>query len=363
VTDDLPAQRVMDSTTAYDRYIAAEGVPVIDTFNVPDLKTIELGPWPRTGCAGAIVRFVGSAHLNDAYVLELPPGGQTNAQRHMYEELVYVVAGRGATTVWNAAGSRSSFEWKAGSFFAIPLNCWYQHFNGDGAQPARYFAVRSAPLMMNLIHNDDFIFNLNFDFVDRFGGDPRLTGDFSGGGTSYTGRLWETNFVPDVMAISLQEWRERGVGSNVMLEVANSSMCGHVSEFPVGTYKKAHRHGPGANVIVLKGSGYTLLWAEGEAFRRVDWAPGSVVVPPERWFHQHFNTGPEPARYLAMRWGSQRYRTVGGEYQVDRSVSAGGDQIEYEDEDPAVRELFEAELARHGVESGMNSVVGPAPSG
>jgi oxalate decarboxylase/phosphoglucose isomerase-like protein (cupin superfamily) len=362
VTDNLPIQPAVDSTTSYDRYVESEGVPVIDAFNIPDLKTVAVGPWQRMGSDGAIIRFVGSAHMNDAYVLEIAPAGQTIAQRHMYEELVYVVAGRGATTVWNSAGDRSTFEWKAGSFFAIPLNCWYQHFNGDGVDRARYFAVRSAPLMMNLIHNDEFIFNLNFDFLDRFGADPQRTGDFSGAGTAYAGRIWETNFVPDVMSIALHEWRERGAGSNVMLEVANSSMCGHISEFPVGTYKKAHRHGPGANVIILKGSGYSLLWAEGEAYRRVDWAPGSVVVPPERWFHQHFNTGAEPARYLAMRWGSQKYRTVGGEYQVDRSVSMGGDQIEYEDEDAAVRDLFESELARNGVDSRMGGVAGPAPA-
>jgi hypothetical protein len=211
---------------------------------------------------------------------------------------------------------------------------------------------------MNLIHNDNFIFNLAYDFTDRFGGD---SADFSGAGTAYAGRIWETNFVPDVMAMTLQEWRERGAGSNVMLEVANSSMCGHISEFPVGTYKKAHRHGPGANVVILKGRGYSLFWAEGQPYQRVDWGPRSVIVPPERWFHQHFNIGAEPARYLAMRWGSQKYRSVGGEYQVDRSVAAGGDQIEYADEDPAIRATFERELELGRVPSRMAEHAGPAP--
>ncbi len=341
---------ILRRASAYDRYVAGEGVPVIDAFHIDDLGSVRLESWSRKGAAGAIINFRGSGGMNNAYVLEIAPGEATKPQRHLYEELVYVVSGRGATTVWNDAGHRTTFEWRTGSFFAIPLNCWYQHFNGDGERPARYFAVTSAPLMMNLIHNDSFIFSLPFDFTDRFSGEA---GDFSGAGTAYAGRIWETNFVPDVMAMRLQEWRERGAGSNVMLEVANSSMCGHISEFPVGTYKKAHRHGPGANVVILKGTGYSLLWAEGEPYQRVNWSPGSVVVPPERWFHQHFNTGPEPARYLAMRWGSQKHRTVGGEYQVDRSVALGGDQIEYTDEDPHIRAMFEQELVGRGVPSQM----------
>lgn len=349
----------IERSNSYQRFVSSEGVPVTEAFHIDDLRTIHVEPWARVGASGAIINFTGSGGMNNAFVMEIAPGGQTKPQRHMYEALVYVVSGRGATSVWNTAGDRTTFEWKVGSFFAIPLNCSYQHFNGSGAEPVRHFSVTSAPLMMNLIHNNDFIFNLDFDFTDRFGGDRGRTGDFSGAGTAYAGRVWETNFVPDVMAMSLQEWRERGAGSNVMLEVADSSMCGHISEFPVGTYKKAHRHGPGANVIILRGSGYSLLWKEGEPFTRVDWSPGSVVVPPERWFHQHFNTGSEPARYLAMRWGSQKHRTVGGEYQVDRSVSEGGDQIEYGDEDPAVRLMFEQDLAARGVPSRMAEVAGP----
>jgi mannose-6-phosphate isomerase-like protein (cupin superfamily) len=355
VNSDGAETQKLERSNSYRRYVTGEGVPLITAFHIDDLTKVEVGPWRRKGGHGAIINFQGSGDLNDAYVLDVPAGESTSPQRHMYEELVYVVSGSGATSIWNEAGHRTTFEWAAGSFFAIPLNCWYQHFNGDGSVPARYFAVTSAPLMLNLLHNQDFIFNLTYDFTDRFGGDA----DFTGAGTAYAGRIWETNFVPDVMAIALQEWRERGAGSNVMLEVADSSMCGHISEFPVGTYKKAHRHGPGANVVVLKGSGYSLFWAEGQPWHRVDWGPGSVVVPPERWFHQHFNTGPQPARYLAMRWGSQKYRTVGGEYQVDRSVAAGGDQIEYQDEDPAVRELFETELARNGVPSRMADHHGP----
>ena len=90
--------------------------------------------------------------------------------------------------------------------------------------------------------------------------------------------------------------------------------------------------------------GYSLLWPEHGEVTRVDWKPGSVVVPPSQWFHQHFNSGADPARYLALRWNSWRYNFValGDDKPIEVSVKDGGTQIEYEDEDPKIHEFFES---------------------
>ena len=83
-----------------------------------------------------------------------------------------MLGGRGSTTVWNNAGARITFEWKAGAIFAIPLNCWYQHFNGSGQEAVRYVAVTNAPSVINLYDDLDFVFNCPYDFKNRFSGEP-----------------------------------------------------------------------------------------------------------------------------------------------------------------------------------------------
>ncbi len=168
-----------------------------------------------------------------------------------------------------------------------------------------------------------------------------------------TGMVWQTNFVADVPNYPLLDYKKRGAGGrNIKFTLCKNQMGAHVSEFPVGTYKKGHRHGPGAHVVVIGGTGYSLMWKEGEPIRKYDWHEGSLVIPPDRSFHQHFNTGATPARYLALRYsGNVDMLTYDPEKppisQV--SVSTGGDQFEYGEQDPSIHPLFVEECAKHGV--------------
>jgi quercetin dioxygenase-like cupin family protein len=350
-----PLERI-DTYTAWQR---AEGVPSIGGFYIQDLNTLDLAPWPRKGGRGAIVNLEGTGGVNDMHVVEIKPGGESEPEKHMYEAMVYVVSGRGSTTIWLEGGQKSSFEWGRGSLFAIPVNANYQMFNGSGSEPARYAAVTNAPTVMSLYHNLDFVFRNPFQFKDRFAGEADF---FSREGKLYQGRTLETNFIPDVHSIKLHTWKERGGGgTNVMLELAQNSMGAHISQFQPGTYKKAHRHGPGAHVIILDGLGFSLLWQEGdERWQKCDWQPGSVVVPPEDWFHQHFNTGSEPARYLALRFSGRKFKQPRNAKRgegADVSVKLGGWQIEYEDEDPRIHQMFEADLKVHNAVCRMRSLI------
>src|SRR5579862_6356421 len=316
--------------TPYQKWVEAQNIPVIREFYLEDLRTVELKPWAWKGGRGAILNLIGTGDINDSYLSEIPPGQSLNPHRVMFEEMIYVVEGHGATTLWNDEKHKISFEWREGSLFSPPLNVWRQHFNGSGTRPARFLAVTSAPPLVNLFRNHDFIFNNPFAFDDRFDADPE---SFSGKAETWKhkGRtVWDTNFIPDVRGLTLHAWEARGAGgSNIIIELSQNSMGAHISQFPVGTYKKAHRHGPGAHVIIIGGEGYSLMWPEGTEPKRFDWRDGSVVVPPEKWFHQHFNSGAEPARYLALRAGGRKFVRPWGSkaFGVDESVKTGGDQI------------------------------------
>ncbi|MDP2645657.1 MAG: hypothetical protein Q8P24_12025 [Desulfobacterales bacterium] len=357
VTNDLSGLKRPGETTAYDQWLADEGIPVIGGYAIEDLNQVPLEPWKRKGGKGAMINLAGHEQSNDAYVCEIPPGGRLNPQKHLYEEAILILGGRGATTVWNEGGPKQTFEWSRWSLFSIPLNAWHQHFNGQGEEPARYFAVTGAPSMISQFHNLDFIFNNSYVFKDRFSGEENYFGgsgvleDVSSAGKGNR-KVWKTNFIPDVTSFKLYEWKEKGAQSYVALDMTGNTLGAHISEIPVASYVKAHRHGPGANVTIVDGQGYTLMWLEGQPKMKVPWRTGSLVVPPGNWFHQHFNTGRTPARQVALRWGTMKH-PVGKQWRLGQSVKTGGDMIEYEDEDPEVRQMYETEIVRNGLKIQM----------
>jgi len=97
----------------------------------------------------------------------------------------------------------------------------------------------------------------------------------------------------------------------------------------------------------------------GDAVVELRWREGSVLSPPNGWFHQHFNVGKEAARQLALRFGS-RLHPIGLHQAAKKktdgvyiSVKSGGTMIEYEDEDPEVPRRFAENLRRVGTELRM----------
>ncbi|MBI2912148.1 MAG: hypothetical protein HYY05_08385, partial [Chloroflexi bacterium] len=85
-------------TNTYLDFQRSEGVPVIGGFAVDDLWQVELAPWPRKGGRGAYINLDGAAGTNDAYIVDSPPAGSLHPQRHLYEEMIFILEGNGSTS-------------------------------------------------------------------------------------------------------------------------------------------------------------------------------------------------------------------------------------------------------------------------
>jgi oxalate decarboxylase/phosphoglucose isomerase-like protein (cupin superfamily) len=363
--------------TPYGKWLKREGLPVFEGYGLEDVRELELAPWGRLGGKGAFIQLYGMEGFTGVYVAEIPAGGTLEPERHLYEEVICILDGNGATEIWQKEGTKRMFEWGKGSLFAPPVNCWHRLING-GREPVRFLAVTNAPLVMDVFHNVDFIFNCPYAFTDRYAGEENY---FAMGSKRYEdGRqhIWETNFIADVRSASLDARDIKGAGVRLtQFELSANSLIGHLAQWPAGRYHKAHYHGPGAILFGLQSSGYVLLWHKdagvhpyenGNSDRVVEvkWREGSVYCPPNDWFHQHFNTGPEPARHLAVRYGGRlfpmgfkvayRVMTQGKDEEPYTDVKQGGTLIEYEDEDPEIRRRYENELKRLGVPCHMPEV-------
>jgi len=346
----------------YLDWVKGEGVPIHEDFGF-DLQALEVAPWDRFDANGCVAHLKGRGDFMTVFVIEIPPGGKTAPVRHLYEEAVYVLSGHGSTRVESASGESHTFEWGPDSVFAPPLNTSYQHFNGSGTEPARFAVSCNLPAVLNLFHSESFVFDNPCTFPEREGG----TNHFQGEGDYIPVRpgkhMWETNFVPDATDLKLEKWAARGAGgSHIQLILADGILHAHISEMPVGTYKKAHRHGPDVHVYIMSGEGYSLFWFEGDQdFIRIDWSRGWVFAPSDMMFHQHFNGGTEGVRYIAVGHGSVRYPFTDNMWKVyqgiDKDVKKGGNQIEYEDQDPRVHQIFTDELAKAGIAPDMDEFI------
>ena len=363
--DDI-ANPTKDPVFLHDSYLAwcdEQPVPVIDNFGI-NLMEIETAPWDLYGMNGAICLMKGRDDFVSIFCFDLTPGSKSRELHHLYEEIVYVVDGYGSTQIELPDGAKHSFEWGRNSLFSVPLNAKYQHFNGSGTEPARLASIHDFPFLINLFRNQDFIFDTERDFTERLG----PNGYFRGEGQMIEIRpgrhQWETNFVADITNFKLKSWAERGKGSSSLRWVLSDSTMGcHTSQIVPGTYKKAHRHTCGTNVFTIDGQGYSLLWYEGKEDEkiRVDWDHGVVVTPPEQMFHQHFNTGDRPSRYLAVQFGTVRYPMTWAKLAKwtsgnDTSVKDGGNQIEYNDQPADHHKIWLDEIDKYGVGSEMGEI-------
>src|SRR5262249_40347823 len=106
----------------YHQFMASEGIPIHQaTVGVADVTTPPRQPWARTGAGlGTFVQLTGTFQsANGIYILEIPAGQALEPEKHLYEEEIFVLRGRGVSQVWQGNGEKLTFEWAEGSVFAF----------------------------------------------------------------------------------------------------------------------------------------------------------------------------------------------------------------------------------------------------
>ncbi len=247
----------------YDKFMEAEGIPVFRGIGVRRVQDLPLGDWKRLGGRGSYIQLYGTEGLWGLYVVEVPPRGALNIERHIYEKNVLVVEGRGSTEVWQEGQSkRQTFEWQTGSLFTVPLNATHRFVNATSS-PALLLCGTTAPNVMNLYDNVEFIFNCPFQFTDRYAGadDYFKTRDDIEPDPIRGLAMRRTNFIPDIIRCELPLDNRRSPGyRRVEPNMGSNRFYLWIGEHQTGRYSKAHKHESAAVLICLKGKGYTYTW-------------------------------------------------------------------------------------------------------
>jgi gentisate 1,2-dioxygenase len=242
--------------------------------------------------------------------------------RHLIDAVIHIVQGHGYSII---DGVR--YDWGPGDFMCVPTFAWHRHVNIED-EPVIYIASTSTPYSMSLgvsIHEDErypeyWIFAQKGEeaqktLIPGAAEAPALPGsqsvaDFRGD-LSYEGQLYE-----EQVAFASEEERRRRMGR--VLVKASEVRCGWtrmgkvayivdqrlgfnvrvmstlLAEIDPGHRSGAHRHLYEEVNYILAGEGYSII-----DDRTYEWKAGdSLCIPVFAW-HQHFNTGSEPARILA----------------------------------------------------------------
>jgi mannose-6-phosphate isomerase-like protein (cupin superfamily) len=146
-----------ETVATYAEQLArAAEAPVRDAGRRKVLHPADM-PWEMS--RQGLLKHLINADLNtrmetvDAYMQIIPGGSRSGKHRHLAEECLYVLEGRGYdlhqdcdveitdTYHWTPRPEVQRFEWAAGDVIYVPPNTIHQHHNADPARPARLISA------------------------------------------------------------------------------------------------------------------------------------------------------------------------------------------------------------------------------
>lgn len=147
----------VENAALYDGLLrdAAEA-PVRDAGRRKILKPSDM-PWEmsRQGILKHLINEEMNTRMEtvDAYMQVIPAGSRSGKHRHLAEECLYVLEGRGYdlhqdcdveitdTYHWKPQDEVKRFDWAAGDVIYVPPNTIHQHFNADPQRPVRLISA------------------------------------------------------------------------------------------------------------------------------------------------------------------------------------------------------------------------------
>ncbi len=303
---------------------------------------------PRLGFNHRTFRFWIGSHLPDSKIKKK----RTLGHRHNIEAVIYILQGRGYSVI---DGVR--YDWEPGDFLCVPIFAWHRHLNPSDENMI-YVAATTGPLGMALgtaIYEDDR-FPENWVFGQD--GDESLKTLIPGGAnTTKVTYSHDTDHHLSPMDSLYGEHlsfaaNEEGLrrqskvlmrGKDLRLEKTRMGHLAYVvdpkvgfrtrvlgtllAEIPPGCHSGAHRHLYEEVNYVIRGRGYSII-----EDRRVEWKAGDALCIPVFGWHQHFNTGAEPARFLVHH--NRPFMENLGHMLVQQGEKANGMELTAEEGTP-----------------------------
>jgi mannose-6-phosphate isomerase-like protein (cupin superfamily) len=134
----------------------AEGAPARNADRKKIVRPSDM-PWEmsRQGLLKHLINEGMNTRIEtmDAYMQIVPPGSKSGKHRHLAEECLYVLEGRGYdvhqdcdveitdTYHWKPQENESLWEYVAGDVIYVPPNTIHQHFNADPNRPLRLIST------------------------------------------------------------------------------------------------------------------------------------------------------------------------------------------------------------------------------
>ena len=287
----------------YLNWLKAEGAPIVEAPAI-DLFAVELKDWARFGMKGAVCHVEGRCDFLTAFLFELAPGASSAPVRHTYEEAFYVLSGAGETEITLSNGDKQTIAWGEKKLFAVPVNSTARH-RSTSASPARFVALSDFRYLMGLYRNEAFLFGNSSPMHER------------------QARACAAGLVADpaAQAASNEELSP--------LALADMSVGVDLTVLAPRMSTLARRQMQGRHILGVDGAGFTLSFSSPKSdVTRIDWKHGVLAGLGPMRFHQHFNAGATPARFVSIEMGSmsspmfRSRRAVYGDTEVYASGAA-----------------------------------------